>query len=413
MDLCSYFIPNTGLFGSYPTQASAEELEANGVRLYVDLTTCRDNLVPFTTCYPVEKFPIKDNSIPECRYEFAKFILKINNLISKLGKHSTNSVGMGSEKIYIFCRGGHGRSGLLVACLLAYRFGLSAKDALSLTNEAHKRRKIMNEKWREIGSPQSNIQKKFVCQFFGEIKIYKDSFAPLAGASFAPPSTEGVARFSGASFENRENYERKLREAPRGVAEQPLPMSSRRLTEQSFDTSRTEREDDGGFRFPRSRFPSPFSCLSSLSNYPFSTSLASFKSLEAAMQAYKDPKNKAYVDLICRQESAYYARRIGNNLYGFDFIPLVTTEADSSKNSSSPYSSEGTTKLNIATKKEFLKRLFVLQMKENPSIRDCLLSTGFSRIVDYSNDDPDFSVLGKNLYGIVLEEIRMSFYLMN
>ena len=65
------------------------------------------------------------------------------------------------EKIYIHCKGGHGRVGIAVASLLCYIKNISVEESLKLTNECHKKREIMKEKWRNIGSPQTYNQKKF------------------------------------------------------------------------------------------------------------------------------------------------------------------------------------------------------------------------------------------------------------
>ena len=50
-------------------------------------------------------------------------------------------------------------------------------DALSHVDieaelEAHSKRKIMRERWRKLGSPQTKIQKSFVYHFFEDTRIY-------------------------------------------------------------------------------------------------------------------------------------------------------------------------------------------------------------------------------------------------
>ena len=39
MNNCSFFIKDKALFGSSPSQESVEELEENGVKYFIDLTT--------------------------------------------------------------------------------------------------------------------------------------------------------------------------------------------------------------------------------------------------------------------------------------------------------------------------------------------------------------------------------------
>ena len=67
-------------------------------------------------------------------------------------------------KIYVHCRGGHGRAGLAVAALLILRSGyeVSPHLALSTVYDAHQERPTMQPRWRKKGSPQTVKQKQFV-----------------------------------------------------------------------------------------------------------------------------------------------------------------------------------------------------------------------------------------------------------
>lgn len=165
MERCSFFIKDKALFGSYPSQESVEILETNGVRYFVDLTEEGERKInPYTTNYRIIKYPIKDRKVPHDWCSFAALIVYICDLIKKLAE---------GEKIYIHCKGGHGRSGILVACLLCYKFRLKPEQALELTNRYHSERQEMKEKWRKIGSPQCKIQKDFVFKFFSPL-IYSN-----------------------------------------------------------------------------------------------------------------------------------------------------------------------------------------------------------------------------------------------
>ena len=165
MDYCSFFIKNKALFGSYPTQERVRELEAKNVRYFVDLT-CKGerHITPYTTKHTYISYPIVDRSIPSNRKSFARLILKICSILDKL---------KGDERLYINCRGGHGRSGIVVACVLCYYLKISSKKALELTNKYHNDRTEMRDKWRKIGSPQTNYQKTFVVNFFEPLNFYK------------------------------------------------------------------------------------------------------------------------------------------------------------------------------------------------------------------------------------------------
>lgn len=62
--------------------------------------------------------------------------------------------------MYIHCRGGHGRSGLVCACLLI-RVGHSADKALELVSVAHHTRSNLPT----FPCPQTGAQVEFVKQF--------------------------------------------------------------------------------------------------------------------------------------------------------------------------------------------------------------------------------------------------------
>ena len=165
MEKCSYFIKNVGLFGSFPSQDAVNELEKNGVKYFIDLTIKdEDKTTPYITNHTYINFPIPDRKVPEDRKSFSKFIIKITSIIKGLDDY---------EKIYIHCKGGHGRSGVVVACLLCNIFNLTPHEALEQTAKYHSKRSVMRDKWRKLGSPQTIMQKTFVCKFFEPLYFYK------------------------------------------------------------------------------------------------------------------------------------------------------------------------------------------------------------------------------------------------
>jgi hypothetical protein len=172
MDTCSYFIKDKALFGSYPSDVSVKELEDNGVRYFVNLTyDDEDKIKQYHTNYQIITYNIKDRSVPHDLLTFTQFISQLADIIKQLKI---------SEKIYIHCKGGHGRSGLVVACLICYIFKLSPYEALNYTSKCHSNRSVMRDKWRKIGAPQTHLQKKFVHQLFRPInyaRMFKGHFA--------------------------------------------------------------------------------------------------------------------------------------------------------------------------------------------------------------------------------------------
>lgn len=165
MERSSYFIKNKAMFGSFPTQEAVNELESHGVNFFINLTYDHEkNITPYTTKYTYINFPITDRRVPTDWRSFSYFLIKISNIIKNLKT---------GELIYIHCKGGHGRSGIVVACLLCYIFKISPEQALKHTTESHSKRIVMRDKWRKLGSPQTYQQKNFVYKFFEPIYFYR------------------------------------------------------------------------------------------------------------------------------------------------------------------------------------------------------------------------------------------------
>ena len=77
------------------------------------------------------------------------------------------------QKVYLHCKGGHGRSGIVVACILCHIYSILPEEALRLTTAYHSQRPTMRPKWREIGSPQTRQQKSFVVRMFKPMYFYR------------------------------------------------------------------------------------------------------------------------------------------------------------------------------------------------------------------------------------------------
>ena len=179
MERSSYFIQDKALFGGYPTQESVDTLEENGVRYFIDLTCPGEHrITPYETKYEYSQYSIRDHNVPDDWHSFAQFILKTCNLVKKLDP---------GERIYLHCKGGHGRSGLVVACILCYLYKILPNEALRLTGEYHSRRKEMKERRRRLGAPPGEHQKDFVRKFFRPLYFYK---------AYSQGVTAGMSNFS-------------------------------------------------------------------------------------------------------------------------------------------------------------------------------------------------------------------------
>ena len=166
MERSSEFVKNKALFGSYPLQEHVDLFETLGVRYFIDLTCDGEKrITPYKTKYTYIRYPILDRRVPTNWRTFAQFIIKVGTIIKNL------STG---EKVYVHCKGGHGRSGIVVACLLCYLYKITPPEALSKTTRYHSRRKEMRDKWRKMGSPQTRSQKHFVTKFFEPLYIYRN-----------------------------------------------------------------------------------------------------------------------------------------------------------------------------------------------------------------------------------------------
>lgn len=159
MEYCSTLIKDLAYFGPSPSQEIAEQLLSEGIDVFVDLTTNEDRTEPYDAPNKI-KYPIKDNNIPDNLASFKFFINQLQILLKR------------ERKIYIHCRAGHGRSGMVSACLLSEFNKCSPVYAIKLVTEYHKERKIMKDKWRNKLCPNSHLQRKFVNEHFG----YSDAY---------------------------------------------------------------------------------------------------------------------------------------------------------------------------------------------------------------------------------------------
>lgn len=169
MNYCSYFIQDKALFGSFPTIDSANELYSNNVNVFVDLTTEKekstlDKYYNELSNIRYINYEIFDRKIPIDIKSFSIFIIKLSNIINAL---------QNNDKIYIHCKGGHGRSGIVVASLLCYIYKITPENALDMTTRFHSNRPEMRDKWRSIGSPQTTKQKIFVIKLFKILYFFK------------------------------------------------------------------------------------------------------------------------------------------------------------------------------------------------------------------------------------------------
>ena len=187
MDTCSYFIQNKALFGSMPNNDTVKELEKIGVKYFVDLTSSKEKLTtPYQTELQILQYPIPDRKIPKDYLSFAQFVYDVYLKIKNLNDN---------EKLYIHCKGGHGRSGIVVACILCLYLKIPPEIALDLTKFYHQQRKTMRDKWRRIGSPQTFTQKDFVKKLFEPFYFNTHQNSFLSNSSSYVVNDKGLGKF--------------------------------------------------------------------------------------------------------------------------------------------------------------------------------------------------------------------------
>lgn len=153
--------------GAYPTQQQINNLIKDGYSIFIDLTNKNEvnnhYILPKNLIYI--NYPIYDRRVPSSLIDFIMLVRTINNL--------------SNNKIYIHCRGGHGRASVLAVCLCLYRIKMAN---ITLNNDIyatiladiydlHQNRKIMDDRWRKLGVPQTRSQRDFCLTFYNHIKV--------------------------------------------------------------------------------------------------------------------------------------------------------------------------------------------------------------------------------------------------
>jgi hypothetical protein len=160
-------------FGAYPTQQQIQTLEELEFDLIVNLTFDEEkNIEPYTTHICTIQYSIQDNQIPTDQETFSALIVHLYNLI------------INHKKIFIHCKGGHGRSCLVSTCIFYYFTKCVARKAITYITQQHNSRMDMSNRWKTIKTPFAKIQKSFLYKFLNPICILKPyTFGYQAGFS--------------------------------------------------------------------------------------------------------------------------------------------------------------------------------------------------------------------------------------
>lgn len=151
-------------FGAYPTDSQIEIMEKENINLIVNLTfEDEKNINPYQTTIPVIRYSIQDNHIPTDYESFSNLIIL---LCSKITQNET-------MKIFIHCKGGHGRSCMVATCIIYYLTKWLTRECVKYITEQHNSRMDMSDRWKTIRSPFTKIQKAFIYKFLNPICILK------------------------------------------------------------------------------------------------------------------------------------------------------------------------------------------------------------------------------------------------
>ncbi len=163
LDFCSCFYGDFAFFGCYPSKDQFHELLENDFCYFIDLTTLRERQrlsYNYSLDIPNYKnlfylnFSIVDNNVPVSPKLFMELLQFLSKVMEK------------KKKIYIHCKGGHGRSSLLVASIFCLLFTHRPPEAFLKTKQCHENRIDMKHKYRGIQCPQLQSQRRFLVELY-------------------------------------------------------------------------------------------------------------------------------------------------------------------------------------------------------------------------------------------------------
>lgn len=141
-------LSNTIYYGIHPTRVAPDF----HIDHFINLTEKQDIVDNYVYNVPMYNYPIKDRKAPTLDYlgKIVDFILTLTGII------------------YIYCKGGHGRSGTITAALWGKINNLDGIVALKhIDTEWRKQRNLtlLKPYLIKLGSPQTNCQKQVVIKY--------------------------------------------------------------------------------------------------------------------------------------------------------------------------------------------------------------------------------------------------------
>lgn len=169
-DTSAFFISGQALFGAYPSQQQIQQLTQWGVELIVNLTSNNEKKIkPYVSDCEVLHYPIPDREVPKFLVSFYACVVAVSKAIFE------------HKKIYIHCKGGHGRASLFVSCVLCFVYKITPEEAFDLTSKYHASRRVHSSRpkkdsyWKTKGFPQTQEQRMCVKTAFQQYLIPEHS----------------------------------------------------------------------------------------------------------------------------------------------------------------------------------------------------------------------------------------------
>lgn len=134
-------------FGQYPSLIQLNQLRILGVNICIDLTQTNDYQY-------IDKihFPIRNKGVPSSKIAF-------HNLVTSLCNHIRDG-----KKIYIHCRHGRGRTGLLVAALIGHCLKVDVNAAMHIVSAAYQTGNATEKSPKRL--PHHHNQQNFLKEYF-------------------------------------------------------------------------------------------------------------------------------------------------------------------------------------------------------------------------------------------------------
>ena len=177
-------------FGPVPTQSQLRIMQSHRITCLVNCMTVNEShrfpyeVPPESLGMNVYRFSIRDQTAPWNTTYFFRFLLM---MIDQLQQKP-------DLRIYIHCRGGHGRSALVAGCLYLLMTNLRIRgDAcIDKLTQAHHHRKNLNPKYLTQKCPVAGCQRKYLENIHERYLRYMSSIqspdSTPSTSTFIPPS---------------------------------------------------------------------------------------------------------------------------------------------------------------------------------------------------------------------------------